>query len=97
MPRFGDGPADDAECAAVTSQAATLTARQSEYVASITSRRPRFTGPMCDLVEPALAGGLAFVDLEDEVSYGREGKVWAVAEDGVASTGKRQQAGGLRR
>ena len=44
-----------------------------------------------------LAGGLAFLDLEDEVSYGREGEVWAVAEDGVARTGKLHQAGGLRR
>jgi hypothetical protein len=44
-----------------------------------------------------LAGGLAFLDLEDEVSCGREGKVWAVAEDGVARTGKLHQAGGLRR
>ena len=46
---------------------------------------------------PGLAAGLAFLDLEDEVSYGREGKVWAVAEDGVARTGKLHQAGGLRR
>jgi hypothetical protein len=44
-----------------------------------------------------LAGGLACIDLEDEVSYGREGEVRAVAEDGVASTGKRHHAGGLRR
>ena len=48
-------------------------------------------------VLPNLAGGLACLDLEDEVSYGREGEVWAVAEDGVASAGKRHQAGGLRR
>jgi hypothetical protein len=47
--------------------------------------------------EQPLAGGLAFLDLEDEVSYGREGEVWAVAEDGVARTGKLHQAGGLRR
>ena len=45
----------------------------------------------------ALAGGLAFLDLEDEVPYGGEGKVRAVAEDGVARTGKLHQAGGLRR
>ena len=50
----------------------------------------------CDTLTP-LAGGLACLDLEDEVSYGREGKVRAVAEDGVASTGKTYQAGGLRR
>ncbi len=42
-------------------------------------------------------GDLGKTPLEDEVSYGREGKVWAVAEDGVASTGKTHQAGGLRR
>jgi hypothetical protein len=46
---------------------------------------------------PPLAGGPACPDLEDEVSYGREGEVWAVAENGVASTGKTHQAGGLRR
>jgi len=50
----------------------------------------------CDSLT-ALAGGLACIDLEDEVSYGREGEVWAVAEDDVASTGKLHQAGGLRR
>jgi hypothetical protein len=45
---------------------------------------------------PSSAGGLASLELKYEVSYGREGEVWAVAEDGVASTGKTHQAGGLR-
>jgi hypothetical protein len=54
-------------------------------------------GRMRDLSKTPLAGGLACIDLEDEVSYGREGEVWAVAEDGVASAGKLHQAGGLRR
>jgi hypothetical protein len=58
-------------------------------------RRTRPTDGYGNLM--ALAGGLTFLDLEDEVSYGREGKVWAVAEDGVARTGKLHQAGGLRR
>jgi hypothetical protein len=74
-----------------------LTKDQSEYVASILSRGARSPGLMWDLDNTPLAGGLACIDLEDEVSYGREGEVRAVAEDGVASTGKRHHAGGLRR
>jgi DNA ligase (NAD+) len=58
--------------------------------------RPEPAGPLSCAAAP-LACGLAFLDLEDEVSYGREGEVWAVAEDGVARTGKLHQAGGLRR
>jgi hypothetical protein len=33
--------------------------RQIGYVASITSRRPGFTAPMCDLVKPSLGGDTA--------------------------------------
>ena len=61
------------------------------------SRRARPADWLGDSFKMALAGGLACLDLEDEVSYGREGEVWAVAEDGVASTGKTHQASGLRR
>jgi hypothetical protein len=87
------------ECSCIELFARTMgaTLHQTEYVASILSRRAGLLGLMRDLDNTALAGGLAFLDLEDEVFYGREGKVWAVAEDGVAGTGKLHQAGGLRR
>ena len=43
------------------------------------------------------AGGLACPDLGGKAPYGRESKVRAVAEDGVARARKAHQAGGLRR
>ena len=72
-----------------------LTTQGSQAVASGNERRAGVGGTR--LRAAPLAGGSACPDLEDEVSYGREGEVWAVAEDGVARTGQAHQAGGLRR
>jgi hypothetical protein len=89
-------PAGPAVPGPVTPEAA-VPEDHTEYVASTLSRLGRMLEPRRDLDNTPLAGGPACIDLEDEVSYGREGEVWAVAEDGVASAGKLHQAGGLRR
>src|SRR5580704_11300931 len=63
----------DHETAQPGSGPAAAVAAHSGNVASITWQRTELTGPRGDLAKTGLAGGLAFLDLEDEVSYGREG------------------------